>query len=411
MLRRATTAWSAGLVLAAVGLPGCSPHFTRGLSPPTKPAPVLPVTARVPIEPDVSGPPTDTTGPPPRPTQYRRLTAAECRVLAIKNAPFADDLDNHPDNAPPNHPQCHPRKADAARAGALVRGHAADEARNRSAGEALDQYFQLAKSEGQFDLMAAAHAELKSRLDDALRAEQQGLRDRAGIDEIRTQLLDLEAQAARLEAGIGQLNASLRARLGLDPKDPLPLWPDDPLRVRPDEVDAEQAVANGLYYRPDLNVLRVLASEDGPEANELRREVLSGLHPLLMIGAKALTPLTAAAEAWTHRREQQEESARRTLVAVLQARERQAEAEIRATVLDLHGHKAVAIANAAEVRRLNARVTELETRQKAGQQVTAELTKARLDLLKARGELVKSAADWNAAEAKLRQVMGVLVRE
>ena len=56
-------------------------------------------------------------------------------------------------------------------------------------------------------------------------------------------------------------------------------------------------------------------------------------------------------------------------------------------------------------------MAELEKRQKAGQQVTAELSKARLDLLTARGDLVKVAADWNAAEVKLRQAMGVLIRE
>src|SRR5207248_10862848 len=97
MVRRATTAWSAGLLLAAAGLPGCSPHFTRGLSPPTKPTPVLPLTARSPIEPDVSALPIDTTGlPPSRPAQYRRLTAAERRALAIKNASSVVDLDNQP---------------------------------------------------------------------------------------------------------------------------------------------------------------------------------------------------------------------------------------------------------------------------------------------------------------------------
>ncbi|HJZ55748.1 MAG TPA: hypothetical protein VKE74_12340, partial [Gemmataceae bacterium] len=338
--------------------------------------------------------------------------AAECRAYAIQNAPFADELDHHPDNVSPHaHPQFHQRKADKARVEALVRGHAADESRNKSAGEALDQFYQLAKAEGQFDLLALAHAELRTQLDAAMKAEKQGLRDRAGVDELRVQLLDLEAQMARLEAGIGQLNASLRARLGLDPKDPLPLWPDDPLRVRPDDVDAEQAVATGLYYRPDLNLLRVLASESGPGADEVRRQVLGGLNPLLAVAAKAVSPLAVVIEAWTHERQKDAAAQQRMVASVLVARERQAEAEIRAAVLDLHGHKAAAVANAAEVQRLSAKVAELEKRQKAGQQVTAELTKARLDLLKARGDVIKVAADWNIAEAKLRQAMGLLIRE
>ena len=49
------------------------------------------------------------------------------------------------------------------------------------------------------------------------------------------------------------------------------------------------SLAGAVIY---LNLLRVLASDDGPGAAELRREVLAGLHPLLAIGAKALSPLT-----------------------------------------------------------------------------------------------------------------------
>ena len=35
----------------------------------------------------------------------------------------------------------------------------------------------------------------------------------------------------------------------------------------------------------------------------------------------------------------------------------------------------------------------------------------RLDHRKAQGELLKAAADWNVAGVKLRQAMGLLVRE
>ena len=57
------------------------------------------------------------------------------------------------------------------------------------------------------------------------------------------------------------------------------------------------------------------------------------------------------------------------------------------------------------------KVKELETRQKAGLNVTAELITARLDLLKAKGELLTAVTDWHAAEVKLRQAMALLIRE
>lgn len=408
MVRMGTTTWAA-LLLGVAVLPGCSPHFTRSLVVPSKPAPVLAVTPRFPIDPDISGLP-NSCASVVRPLKYRNLTANECRVLAIQNTPFADDLDHHPNNSPNSHPQHQTRKADAARVGAQVRGHTADELRNRAAGEALDLFFQLAHAEGQFDLLVLAHLELSSQLDAAITTELSGLKDRAGLEAIRTQLLNIDAQLARLDADIGQLNASLRARLGLDPNDPLPLWPDDPLRVRPDDVDLQQALATGLHYRPDLNALRVLGAEDGPGADELRRQVLGGLNPLLAIGAKAAAPLIGAVELLHGDKHVNSDAARRTLAAVLAAREKQSEAEVRAAVLDLHGHRAVAIARATEVRRLTTIVLELEKRQKAGQQVLAEYSKAKLDLIKARGELLKAATDWNVAEVKLRQSMGILIR-
>lgn len=396
--------------VAVAALAGCNPHFTRGYFPPKNPAPELPVVGRSAIQPDVSALAQTTGQPPGRPAKYRKLTAAACRTLAIRNAPFADDLDRHPDNTPTNHPHLHPFKPgpDTANTSRLARGFAADESRNRAAGESLDEYFQLAQAEGQYDLLAAAHAELRTQLTAAEAAERQGLRDRADIDAIRVQLLDTEAQMAKLEGGIGSLNASLRARLGLAADDPLPLWPDDSLRVRPDDVDVEQAVRSGLQYRPDLNLLRTLLNDDGTATADLARAVLTSVNPLL--AAAKPNPVAAVVAAVSHHTDTAD-ALRRQVASVLAARERQAEAEIRAAVPALHGHRAAATAKAAEVRRLTAKVEELQKRSAAGLQVTAELTKAKLDLLKARADLLTAAADWNRAEVKLRQAMGLLVRE
>jgi hypothetical protein len=405
---RGAIGWFGCLLVAA--LCGCSPHLTHAPPSADRPAPTLPATSRRAIEPDVSQLPLDTIGQrPTRPAEYRRLSAADCRLLAIRNAPLADDLDHHPDNSPANHPHFHPlrptpEEADRTR---LVRGHAADELRNRAAGEALDEYFQLARAEGQFDLLAAVDRELRAQLAAAEAAEKQGLRDRADIDAIRVQLFDTEAQAARLEAAIGSLNASLRARLGLAPDDTLPLWPDDPLAVRPDEVNIEEAVRTGRFYRPDLNLLRTIAKDDGTASAELTRAVLTGINPLLASPPNPLVDVLGGLS----KKPGKGDALRRQVASALVGRERQAEAEIRAAVLTLHGHRAAATAKAAEVRRLTAKVAELQKMSATGLQVAAELTKARLDLLKARGDLLQAATDWNAAEVKLRQAMGLLVRE
>ncbi len=370
-------------------------------------APALPVTPRTATEPDVSGVPTDPASPLNRPGEYRRLTADECRRYATANAPFADDLDRHSDNDAPSHARLMKKAACFAATSRRVRGHAADELRNRAAGEALEEFFKLAEAEGQFDLLTAADAELRTQLEAALKAERAGLKDRADIPAIRRKLLDIEANQAKLEAGIGALNASLRARLGLAAADPLPLWPVDPLKVKTEDVDAAQAVATGLHYRPDLNVLRVLA--DG-SAGELTNAVLTGLNPLLA-SLKSDNPLAVLFAPLTKEPQRQQAAANARAIATLAARERQAEAEIRAAAVTLRGHRAAVAARALDVRQLDARIAELRKREAAGVNVTADLVAAKLELFKAKGDLLTSVIEWHVTEVKLRQAMGLLVRE
>lgn len=408
-MRRGSAILAASLILASAGC-----LHGRGRSsaaaPPKPPAPDLPATARSAISIDLSGLPKEPASHPlARPTEYRKLTAAECRAQAVAHTPFADELDAHPENQPAGHPWLHlfspaPSNPDAGR---RVRGYLADELRNRAAAEALDRYFQLAQAEGQFDLLAKSQRELRARLADAEDAERRGLADRAGVDTLRVQVLDLDAKIAELDAGIDSLNAALRAALGIDPADPLPLWPDDPLRIRPEDVDLGEAVKTGLRYRPDLNLVRTLLADDGRAADDLAQALLQQVSPLLArLKSNPLASVFLPRDNRTDR-----EATRRQLQSMLDARERQAEAEIRAAALSLRGHRLAAIAKAAEVRRQAATLAEVEKRAAAGQPVAAELTKAKLDLWKAQGELLKSAVEWQRADVKLRQAMGLLVRE
>ena len=406
-MRRGAAKLAHCVVLVAFAA-GCGHHSRRSSSSPTPAVPNLPVVARSGIEPDVSGLPRESGGPAPaRPGEYRKLTAHECRYLAIKNAPFADDLDAHPENDS-GHPLLHPRKPsrEEADVGRKVRGYLADDFRNTAASEALDQYFQLAQSEGQYDLLVKSHVELRARLGDAEDAERRGLADRAGVDLLRVQVLDLDAKLAELEAGIGALNAGLRARLGLEAADPLPLWPDDPLRVRPDDVDIPEAVRSGLYYRPDLNLLRTLLSDDGKAADDLAQSLLKQVSPLL--ASLRSNPIIGVL---LPNKRMHREATQRQIQSMLTAKERQAEAEIRASALSLRGYRLSTVAKSAEVQRQKTKLEEVEKRAAAGQPVTAELTKAKVDLWKSQGELLKAAIDWHLTDVKLRKAMGLLVRE
>jgi hypothetical protein len=399
-----------GLLLGIALLAGC---HSAPPAPPARPCPPqLPVVPRGTISADVSAVPLEPAlTPPARPGQYRGLTAAECRVLAIRNAPLADDLDTHPDSEPPHLALRH-KKPEFAHQSRLVRGYAADELRNRAAAEALELYWKLAAAEGQFDLVAAAHDILRVQLVAAEKAVKAGLADRADADRFRRQLLDIESQMAKLEAALAVLNAGLAGHLGLDPNDPLPVWPTDPLRVAgvETEVPADQAVQTARHYRPDLNLLRALtASEDF--GGELARGVLTSVNPL-MATQDPTNPIIAILSVIKREPTNAEAKLHRQLVALLGSRERQADAEVRAAAATVRGNRAAVAAKAAEVRNLRAKVADLEKRAAAGVAgAQAELIVAQIDLLKLRGDLLQLAADWHVADVKLRQATGMLVRE
>jgi hypothetical protein len=398
-------AMRAAFVLLVAAFAGC---HTPGAPVPRAPhpvGPVLPDGAREPLEPDVSALPTDAPAPAARPERYRRLTANECRALAVAAAPLASTLDAHPDSVPPAHEKLRPALTKFAHASKLVRGHAADELRSRAAADALTDYFKLAEAEGQLDLLAATDAELRAQLDDAEKALAAGLRDRADAPGLRRKLLDLAAERAKLEAAVAALNASLATKLGLAPNDARPLFPADPLRVKPDDVNADAAVATALQYRSDLNLLRELRDSG---SGELADAVLDAANPLLGSVPRdgAIAALCALAKQPEERR-----AARDRVGAVLSARERQAEAEVRAAVALLMGHRSSSAARALDARAADAKLAEVRTRADAGQSVAAELAVAKLDVLKAKGELLSAAVEWHIAEVKVRAALGALARE
>jgi outer membrane protein TolC len=64
-----------------------------------------------------------------------------------------------------------------------------------------------------------------------------------------------------------------------------------------------------------------------------------------------------------------------------------------------------------KVRSWQSKVRELEDRNKQGLASFTEVALAKLDWLRARGDLVKEVMAWHIARAKLRQAQGVLPRE
>ncbi len=376
----------------------CLPTFTpRPLVPLVEPAPGGPA----PPAGDVAA------GP------VHRLTAGDTRLLAARNSGVARLLAGEPDDAGPRKVFHRPKGDGNARL--AVRELTAEEARNRSAGDALDLYYKLAGTLAGADQALAAEAELAALVADAEKATAAGLRDRDQAGDLPTQLADVRAERVRLRGQAGELEVGLKVLLGLPVGPPARLSPDDPLEVPAAPFDIDAAVRVGLASRPDLTLLRTLAGSTDPDAPALTRKVLAGVNPLLGGGATLALPpslkvvvrvVAPCSAPWPDPACPEAATAQvRTLLA---ERERQAEAEIRAAVVRTNAAAERARLGADLAGRLRVRTAELEKERAAGRAVTAELAKARGAARRADGEVLKAAVDYLSARAKLAQAQGVL---
>ena len=249
--------------------PGCQstavarPSWAPSL-PQTVPNPLIPVVAQ-----------SVTAAPPP--AGYLRLTAGMCQELAVRNCALANVLEEAA--IEPGGHKKH-RRTGAGEARMLVLLYAAEEARNRAAGDALDMYYKLVAAEAGAQVGRGAEADLKRFLQTARAAVASGTKEPPGPGQLEAQLAAVSADVIRAEGGAREANHGLKALLGLPQDSREQLWPDRPEVARvPDNVD--EAVRVGLAYRPDLLLLRTLLGSGSPDAPESSREALATVSPLL----------------------------------------------------------------------------------------------------------------------------------
>ncbi len=355
-----------------------------------------------------SAPPLRT--PPPPPANYYQLTAEDCRRQACLNSSIANLLDAA---TTPHSGLC----ADGARAMAqTVRAttahYLAEEVRNRTAAAALTAYYKLLELELTGDVLQSTVAELDDLLAVNEKLAEKGFKLPADAHELKKQRIELLATQARLRSGIQHLNGELKSLLAIDPGTAGLLLPADQVRVVPDPLDVELAVQLGLKLRPELNLLRTLANVADPRAVKAIRQALIGLAPplaaVLSTAAEVLPPLTP----WVRESAKADAVAlRHQVLSLLADRERVAVKEIRAAADEWTTGRELAGLARSRFELTQERVNEYETRAKAGQSVEAERRRARLDALKAEGELVSEVAKWKAADVKAREAIGLLCRD
>jgi hypothetical protein len=384
----------------------------------------LPVVPRGDIRPDLSGLPatlaayqaaTPTEPAPP----YRALSAQECQCLAVAASAEGNLREQERQSvnggAGKHHGLCGGDKQELATVRDTVLMFSALEARNQSAAKALEYYYQLAEAEAKTDLQRQARGRLEDALAKTRDLLRKGLRSEQEVGAFYRRLIDVQAEGVQLEVSVPKLNSALSQMLGFPACNELRLWPCEDFRVLGDPIDLEAAVAVGLANRAELQLLRSLRQQLDAATLPAVRQVLQAADPLLGMAKKPgpcplLGKLLAACRC-TGKDDEELEARRRQLDQALADRERAVAQEVRRAVYTVRGQVELVITAQERVASYEAKVRDLEEGEAKGSVAYPEVTTARLEWLKARGDLAKEVMAWEIARVDLKKAQGLLPLE
>jgi outer membrane protein TolC len=292
-----------------------------------------------------------------------------------------------------------------------VTGYAEEELRNRKAGDALEAYYQLAEAEGRADLVQEALTELQAVVERARDLQKRGLVGPETAEAALRRWAETRGDQVELNVRIDLLNGKLKGmdNLACDVEPDYRIWPTDPLLVTGEDPDPGRCVAEGLAHRADLKLLRALGAGLNARTLPVATQALSTVSPLLggpAGGCKWLTDM--AAHFLPCLKSGAVETARGQVNALLQARERQAAQEITTAARLVAARRVQAGLASLRAELAGRKVKDFKERLNKGENVRTELTTARLDALKDRGDQVHAAANFMIACARLTQAMGLL---
>jgi outer membrane protein TolC len=330
----------------------------------------------------------------------------------VRNAEIANVLEVEGDGQGHN-ANCSPEASSSGRRGLYesVTGYAAEEARNRRAGEALEAYYRLAEAEGRADPLREGLTELQAAIERAQDLQKRGVLGPGAAEAALRKWAESRGDQVELETRIDFLNGQLKwmDNLACDGQADYRIWPTDPLQVTGANPDPRHCVAEGLARRADLNLLRALAAALDARTLPVANQALSTVSSLLggpAGGCKELKDL--AAHLLPCLKNGAVETARSQVDVLLQARERQATQEIITAARLVAERRVEAAVASMRVELAGRKVKDLEERLNKGENVRTELTTARLDAFKDRSDQVHAAADFMVACVRLKQAMGLL---
>ena len=397
--------WGIGLTLgvAAAGCRAPKPDPT----PTTLPGPALVEAARAVPAPDLSALPAilPAAATSPAPAKYLALSVDECRRSACTHAALARGILAAADGnqRPVTRPQTAVDDLRRTLAGELAR-----EARNRSAGAALELYYRLQEAELLADLLARSLDEVDALVRAADTLAANGFSEAPEAFTLRKSQLDLRAEQVTLRAGVRRLNAELKPLLGLDAVEQN-LLPADGFQVTTDQLDPHAAVAHALAGRGDLRAVRALqAGLDKQTVDAVRQAVAGLLPPLGAITAAANTFAPGLRVLLPFLQKTDVEKVRRQVKLLQEDREREVSKDVVEAVDDYHTQRDRLAVSRRRVVVEAARVADFTVKRNNGLPVETELRKARLDLLAAEREQLKDAFAWKRADVTVRKLLGGL---
>ncbi len=410
---------------SAASLTGCASssncvHRGAGDAPMT--APEFPEVERGQIAPDLSAlesievlPVPSTMAPAT--AAYRSLTHANCQCLAALMSPGGNQIAGEKNAVQAQGTEDPEELACMTWLRRSLLDYAEVGARDQSAAQALSRYYRLARIEHRLDVMHESIVQTRQAQETLDKLIDRGLEAVTDDGTLLRQYWELESQREEADLERRELNVLLRHDLAVDPMEgPWLFWPDTPLAVDPAPIDVETAIATGLSQRAELGLLRVLLAHLTPETLPVARATLGsanallGLQPPTACGACIAQLLhcgtcdscAEVAEVAARRRQLQQQLADREQAVISEVRQAAAESEARLAQV-LYAREALAS--------WQRRVAELEERIATGDATFLDVSAARLEILRAKDQLVTAVVGWHLAQVQLSYAQGLLAAE
>lgn len=288
------------------------------------------------------------------------------------------------------------------------------EARNQSAADALQAYYNLALAEHGRDTIEHLLAEQNRARDLGEQARTRGVQISTDLTELDRQLLDTQQQLAELEINTGELNAALRELLAISPREGYwKFWPETPLTVQPQAIDSNLAVATALENRPELGLLRVLIANLNEETLPVARAAVGRADSLLGASASAAKPCfpCLAALLLAHSADAEVEARRAQLCDYLGRREAAVAAEVQRAITKLDVRLDQVLLARSTVSSWERRLELVRQQQQTGNATFLDISLAEQRLLEARQQVIQRTVEWHLAMVELKDAQGILAGE